>query len=84
MASSSNVWTWAENKLFENALAKYDKDTPDRWQNIAKITGKTVEEVKIHYKRLVDDLNAIEDGQIPLPDYEKTEAKACTKPDEKK
>ncbi|KAL4583621.1 hypothetical protein LXL04_008201 [Taraxacum kok-saghyz] len=82
MASSSK-WTWAQNKLFENALVTYEKDTPDRWQNIAKITGKTVEEVKIHYKKLIDDLNDIEAGKIPMPDYEKHDAKGCTQPDKK-
>ncbi|RWR93613.1 protein RADIALIS-like protein 4 [Cinnamomum micranthum f. kanehirae] len=39
MASGSlqgSAWTPMQNKLFEKALAKYDRDTPDRWQNIAR------------------------------------------------
>lgn len=72
MASSSS-WTKKENKRFENALAMYDKDTPDRWQRLARaVGGKTVEEVKRHYEILVEDLKLIEDGRVPLPNYRNT------------
>lgn len=69
--SLSSTWTPKQNKLFEKALALYDKETPDRWQNIAKAVGggKTVEEVKKHYEILVDDLNRIEAGRVPIPNY---------------
>ncbi|KAJ0527423.1 putative transcription factor MYB-HB-like family [Helianthus annuus] len=73
MASSSN-WTWEQNKLFENSLVTYNDD-PDRFQKIAKIVGKSVEEVKVHYQNLVHDVNAIEAGKIPLPNYKTDEAK---------
>ncbi|KAJ0085980.1 hypothetical protein Patl1_09146 [Pistacia atlantica] len=70
--ASSSTWTTKQNKLFENALAIYDKDTPDRWQNLARaVGGKTVDEVKRHYEMLVEDVKQIEAGQIPLPDYKK-------------
>ncbi|KVI06563.1 protein RADIALIS-like 5 [Cynara cardunculus var. scolymus] len=68
--------TWRQNKLFENALAIYDKDTPDRWQNIAKATGKTVEEVKRQYQLLVDDVEQIESDKVPLPSYKTSGTKA--------
>ncbi|KAJ7976575.1 Protein RADIALIS-like [Quillaja saponaria] len=69
MASSS--WTDEENKAFERALAVYDKDTPDRWHNVARATGgaKTPEEVKIQYELLVKDVKNIESGQVPFPNY---------------
>lgn len=71
--SSSTTWTVKQNKSFEKALAVYDKDTPDRWYNVAKaVGGKTVEEVKRHYEILVEDLKHIESGQIPLPNYKTT------------
>ncbi|KAE8728432.1 Protein RADIALIS-like 6 [Hibiscus syriacus] len=71
MASGSS-WTPKQNKLFENALVSYDKDTPDRWHNLARaVGGKTVEEVKIHYQNLVEDLKQIESGHVPLPPYKK-------------
>ncbi|OIW19789.1 hypothetical protein TanjilG_24435 [Lupinus angustifolius] len=69
MASNSG-WTTKQNKKFENALAIYDKDTPDRWQKLARaVGGKTVEEVKRHYEILVEDLKKIEEGHVPLPNY---------------
>jgi hypothetical protein len=64
------MWTTKQNKQFEKALALYDKDTPDRWQNVAKaVGGKSAEEVRRHYEILVQDLINIESGQVPLPNY---------------
>lgn len=61
------AWTARENELFERALAVYDRDTPDRWQNIATMVGgKTAYEVKRHYEALVEDINRIELGNIGL------------------
>ncbi|XAR60705.1 hypothetical protein NMG60_11034181 [Bertholletia excelsa] len=63
-------WTAAENKLFENALAVFDEDTPDRWQKVAEmIPGKTVVDVMRQYKELEDDVSSIEAGLIPIPGY---------------
>ena len=60
-----------QNKQFEKALALYDKDTPDRWQNVARaVDGKSADDVKRHYEVLVEDLNHIESGRVPLPNYE--------------
>ncbi|KAK9108860.1 hypothetical protein Sjap_016920 [Stephania japonica] len=71
--SASSNWTAKQNKLFEKALAVYDKDTPDRWYNVAKaVGGKTVEEVKRHYEVLIEDLKSIESGQVPFPNYKHT------------
>ncbi|KAJ6353214.1 hypothetical protein OIU76_002264 [Salix suchowensis] len=57
-------------KLFENALAKYDKDTADRWRTIAKLVGETTEEeVKRRYDILLEDLKSIESDKVPLPNY---------------
>ncbi|XP_077244344.1 protein RADIALIS-like 3 [Tasmannia lanceolata] len=70
MRSSSSSWTSKQNKSFEKALAIYDKDTPDRWQNVAKaVGGKSAEEVKRHYEILLEDLKCIESGQVPFPNY---------------
>ncbi|XP_027190333.1 protein RADIALIS-like 6 [Cicer arietinum] len=68
-----STWTPKQNKLFEKALAKYDKDTPDRWINVAKAVGeKSVEEVKRHYEILLEDLKHIESGRVPIPNYKST------------
>ncbi|KAL3630271.1 60S ribosomal protein L3 [Castilleja foliolosa] len=72
--SLSSSWTMKQNKQFEKALAVYDKDTPDRWHNIARaVGGKSVEEVKRHYQVLVEDLNHIESGNVPFPKYRSNE-----------
>ncbi|KAI3853984.1 hypothetical protein MKX03_029273 [Papaver bracteatum] len=71
--SSSSSWTLKQDKSFEKALAKYDKDTPDRWQNVANaVGGKSAEEVERHYRILLDDLKRIEAGQVPFPNYRQT------------
>ena len=58
----SSSWTVKQNKVFERALATYDKDTPNRWQNVARAVGdgKSVEDVKRHFEELRKDLQQIE------------------------
>ncbi|XP_030499057.2 protein RADIALIS-like 4 [Cannabis sativa] len=71
-SSCSSNWTAEKNKLFENALAIYDRETPDRWNKIAKIVGGTTEEeVKRQYEILKEDINRIESGKFPIPQYRK-------------
>ncbi|GLJ19561.1 hypothetical protein SUGI_0353480 [Cryptomeria japonica] len=68
--NSTSMWTAKQNKLFERALAIHDKETPDRWQNVAAmVDGKSAAEVKRHYDVLLDDLNCIEAGEVPIPNY---------------
>nr|BAU71547.1 DIVARICATA-like MYB transcription factor [Torenia fournieri] len=69
-AAATSRWTHEENKRFEDALALFDKDTPDRWHNVAAmIPGKTVNDVIEQYKELVEDVNHIEAGLVPVPGY---------------
>jgi hypothetical protein len=64
-------WTPKQNKLFEQALAVYDKETPDRWTNIARaVGGKSAEEVRRYYELLEHDVKHIESGNVPFPAYE--------------
>ncbi|KAG1346846.1 protein RADIALIS-like 4 [Cocos nucifera] len=66
--TSDSSWTLRENKRFEEALAKYDKDTPDRWYKVAQAVGsKSVQEVKRHYELLIRDINYIETGHVSFP-----------------
>ncbi|KAE8719444.1 Transcription factor DIVARICATA [Hibiscus syriacus] len=68
--SKGTRWTPHENKCFENALALYDKDTPDRWLKVAAmIPGKTVVDVIKQYTELEEDVSDIEAGLIPIPRY---------------
>ncbi|CAN4122848.1 unnamed protein product [Withania somnifera] len=71
--ATNSTWSQQQNKLFENALAIYDMDTPDRWRKLAKaVGGKTEQQVKTHYEKLVEDINRIESGNVPLPNYNAT------------
>ncbi|KAJ8505968.1 hypothetical protein OPV22_006854 [Ensete ventricosum] len=73
----SSSWTEEQNKMFEDALAKYDKDTPDRWNKVARaVRGKTVEEVKRHYELLVEDIGRIEKGHMPYGNHLSTSRRA--------
>ncbi|XP_020270628.1 protein RADIALIS-like 1 [Asparagus officinalis] len=65
--SSGSPWTAKQNKMFEQALAVYDQETPDRWQNIARAVGRSVEDVKRHYQLLEEDVRHIESGNVPFP-----------------
>lgn len=68
--SRCGEWTAEENKLFENALAYFDRDSPDRWEKVADmIPGKTVDDVINHYQDLEDDVTHIEAGLVPIPGY---------------
>lgn len=63
-------WTQKQNKQFEEALAMFDKDTPDRWHNIARrVDGKSADEVRRHYDILLKDIMQIENDQVPIPNY---------------
>ena len=63
--NSGSSWTPKQNKQFELALAEYCRDTPDRWQNVARAVGKSVEEVKRQYELLEEDVRHIEFGNGP-------------------
>ncbi|KAL3840301.1 hypothetical protein ACJIZ3_024892 [Penstemon smallii] len=68
--ASASLWSPKQNKQFEEALARYDKDTPDRWHNIARaVSGKSAEEVRRHYEVLEKDIMQIETDQVPIPNY---------------
>ncbi|KAL9231647.1 hypothetical protein vseg_006846 [Gypsophila vaccaria] len=72
----SSTWTQQQNKDFERALALFDKDTKDRWQNVARfVDGKSAEEVKRHYEILIADVQKIEAGKIPFPNYRSSSRK---------
>lgn len=64
-------WTPRQNKLFEEALVVYSRETPDRWHNIARAVGggKSADDVKRYYELLLGDIQQIESGQVPFPIY---------------
>lgn len=77
MSTGSAVWTKEEDKAFENAIATHwgeelegSKGSEEMWEKIASmVPSKNMEDLKQHYQMLVDDVGAIEAGQIPIPNY---------------
>ncbi|KAE8691463.1 Transcription factor RADIALIS [Hibiscus syriacus] len=68
---NSSKWSRDQDKAFENAIATYPEDCSDWWEKIAAaVPGKTLEEIKEHYEILVEDVNRIESGCVPLPPYD--------------
>ncbi|CAI9779160.1 unnamed protein product [Fraxinus pennsylvanica] len=68
--SSSSIWSREQDTQFEKAIATYPEESSDRWEKIAaNVSGKSLEEVKDHYELLVDDVDSIEAGFVPLPCY---------------
>lgn len=63
---SGNIWTFAEEKAFETAVAEgFDDSNDDHWMRISsKLPNKTVDELKQHFKDLMDDLSNIASGKI--------------------
>lgn len=60
-------WTWEHDKAFENAIASYGELD---WEAIAAaVPEKTADEVRRHYGILVEDVDAIEAGRVPIPQY---------------
>lgn len=68
--SSSSVWSREQDKQFEKAIATYPENSSDRWEKVAAdVAGKSVEDVKLHYELLIDDVNRIESGFVEVPCY---------------
>lgn len=78
--SGSSVWSREEEKAFENAIAMHwieegeeggeEEKTKEQWERIGSmVPNKTIDEIKQHYKNLVEDVKAIEAGYIAIPNY---------------
>uniref|UniRef100_A0A5B7B8Z3 Putative transcription factor DIVARICATA n=1 Tax=Davidia involucrata TaxID=16924 RepID=A0A5B7B8Z3_DAVIN len=81
--SASVVWSREEERAFENAIAlHWAEDSKEQWDKIASmVPSKTIEELKQHYQLLVEDVSAIEAGNIPLPNYIGEEASSSSAKD---
>ncbi|XP_057809040.1 transcription factor DIVARICATA-like [Salvia miltiorrhiza] len=70
MPKPSREWNSEENKVFENALAELDHSSPTFFESIAsKVPWRSIEDIKLHYQALVQDIEMIESGNFPIPDY---------------
>ncbi|KAK6925223.1 SANT/Myb domain [Dillenia turbinata] len=82
MTSSVGVWTREEEQAFENGIGlSWTEGSEEHWNKIASLVpNKTLEELKQHYQVLLEDVNAIEAGHVPLPNYAE-ETSSTTKDD---
>ncbi|KAL0284395.1 UNVERIFIED_CONTAM: Transcription factor MYBS1 [Sesamum angustifolium] len=65
-------WSREEEKAFENAIAMHWSDdcTEQNWSKIGcMVPSKSIQELKHHFEILVEDVAAIEAGDVPLPNY---------------
>ncbi|KAG6412334.1 hypothetical protein SASPL_125011 [Salvia splendens] len=70
-------WSREEEKAFENGIAMHWKEEcrEQSWTKIASmVPTKSILELKHHYLLLIEDVAAIEAGNVPLPDYNPTTA----------
>ncbi|KAK1433647.1 hypothetical protein QVD17_10561 [Tagetes erecta] len=81
--SSTKVWSKEEDKAFENAIANHWKqDCKEQWDTIASLVPtKTIPELKQHYQLLVEDVDDIEAGLVPIPKYVGEESSSSSSKD---
>ncbi|OWM90316.1 transcription factor MYBS1 [Punica granatum] len=79
--SSATAWSREEEKAFENAIAMHwAEDSAEHWDKIASLVpSKSIEELKQHYEILVEDVRAIEEGKVQIPNYVGEETTSSTK-----
>jgi hypothetical protein len=75
-ATTTAAWTKEEDKAFENALATgapppLDGLPVEDWfvALAASVPARSTEEVRLHYDALIEDVDAIDAGRVPLPRY---------------
>ncbi|KAH0907681.1 LOW QUALITY PROTEIN: hypothetical protein HID58_039508 [Brassica napus] len=68
--SDGSAWSREDDIAFERALANHTDESEEKWENIAAdVPGKSVDQIKEHYELLVEDVDRIESGCVPLPSY---------------
>ncbi|PHT71901.1 hypothetical protein T459_22686 [Capsicum annuum] len=66
---NSSFWTKEEDKINENTLAIYSEDK-DLCTNMEEtLPGKSRDDMINHYNILIEDVEPIDSGRVPLPNY---------------
>ncbi|XP_030522610.1 transcription factor SRM1-like [Rhodamnia argentea] len=79
VSPSCSSWSREQDKAFENALATHFEDSSDWWEKVASdVPGKTLEEIKLHYELLIEDVDKIESGRVALPSYNSSSSDGST------
>lgn len=62
---TADGWTWEENKLFEDILAEFDPPySQDFFKRVELLMPwKSDENIRLHYKLLVDDVEDIDESE---------------------
>ncbi|EPS70087.1 hypothetical protein M569_04683, partial [Genlisea aurea] len=65
-----SCWSSEENKLFENALAELQPDSPGFFETLAScVPWKPINDITSHYQSLLRDVEMIESDLYPVPKY---------------
>ncbi|KAK4730976.1 hypothetical protein R3W88_023964 [Solanum pinnatisectum] len=73
---NNSFCTREEDKIFENILAIYFNDNNLLTKMEEALPGKTVDEIKDHYNILLEDIDAVDFGGAPLPNYPEMQSNA--------
>ncbi|PHT37726.1 hypothetical protein CQW23_21299 [Capsicum baccatum] len=66
---NSSFWTKEEDRINEINLAIYSEDK-DLCTNMEEtLPGKSRDDILIHYNILIEDVEPIDSGCVPLPNY---------------
>ncbi|XP_004246920.2 transcription factor SRM1-like [Solanum lycopersicum] len=66
---NSSFWTREEDKIFENTLAIYFNNNNLLRMMEEALPQKSLQDIKDHYNILLEDINAIDSGCVPLLNY---------------
>ncbi|KAM3325217.1 hypothetical protein P3S67_000341 [Capsicum chacoense] len=66
---NSSFWTKDEDKILENTLAIYSEDKDLFTKMEEALPGKLRDDIINHYNILIEDVEAIDSGRVPLPNY---------------
>ncbi|KAF3684134.1 hypothetical protein FXO38_00432 [Capsicum annuum] len=66
---NSSFWTKDEDKILENTLAIYSDDKDLFTKMEEALPGKSRDDIINHYNILIEDVEAIDSGRVPLPNY---------------
>ncbi|PHT71871.1 hypothetical protein T459_22656 [Capsicum annuum] len=66
---NSSFWTKEEDKIFEITLAIYFKDNNLLRRMEEELPGKSGDDIINYYNILLEDVEAIDSGRVPIPNY---------------
>ncbi|CAN4099078.1 unnamed protein product [Withania somnifera] len=77
---NSSFWSKEEDTIFEDTLAFYFMGGGDLLTKMKEaLPGKSHDEIINHYKTLLEDVEAIDSGLVPLPNYPEMQSHSIQK-----